>query len=254
MEIDINGFKINYIDEGTGKPVLFLHGWASSLEVWDLIIKNLKEKGEYRLIALDFPGCGKSSLPLKPLTLKDYTDLVVAFCEKLNIVEPILFGHSHGGRVTLALIGEGLLKVKKALIFGGAGLKPKSSFKKSLKIASFKTVKAVLTLPVIKNYTANALNKARAHFGSSDYNSAPPVMRQTLVTLINTDLRYLLGKISCPTLLIWGSNDTAVPLYLAKEMEKKIPDAGLCVFEGCGHFAFLEQPAKTNMIINSFLG
>lgn len=253
MEITINNLKINYTDFGSGEPLLFLHGWGSSLDVWNLIISKLAEEKKYRIVALDFPGCGKSSLPQRPLELKDYTDLVVSFCKELNIENPVVFGHSNGGRVLLALVGEGLLKVKKAIIFGGAGLKPKKNLKNSAKIATFKTAKFFLTLPIVKNYTENALNKARGFFGSSDYNSAPEVMRKTLVSLINTDLRHLLPLINCPTLLIWGSNDTAVPLYLAKEMEKKIPDAGLCVFEGCGHFAFLEKPIDTNIILSSFL-
>ncbi len=253
MEITINNLKINYTDEGVGQPVLLLHGWGSSIDVWVHIKKALIERGIFRVIALDFPGCGGSSLPSAPLSLDDYTDLVKKFCDELNIIEPIVFGHSNGGRVLLSLIGNGILKVKKAVIFGGAGLKLKPSIKKSVKIYSFKTVKFLLTLPIIKNYTEETLKKARAHFGSADYNSAPLVMRQTMVSLINTDLTYLLPKINCPTLLIWGSNDTAVPLYLAKKMEKLIPDAGLCVFEGCGHYAFLEKPIDTNLILNSFL-
>lgn len=253
MMLEINGYKINYTDEGDGQAVVLLHGWGSSLEVWKMIINNLKEQGGYRIVALDFPGCGGSPIPDEPMELSDYTGIVTELCSKLNIQNPILFGHSNGGRVTLALVGLGLLKVKKAIIFGGAGLKPKTSFKNKVKVASFKTVKFFLTLPGIKNHTEDTLNKARQHFGSSDYNSAPEVMRKTLVKLVNTDLRYLLGKIDCPTLLIWGSNDTAVPLYLAKIMEKEIPDAGLCVFEGCGHFAFIEKPVDTNLIINSFL-
>ncbi len=253
MEIKINNFNINYTDNGQGVPVLLLHGWGSSLNTWCHVVNNLLAIGGFRVVALDFPGCGGSSLPDAPLTLSDYTDLVVSFCKELNIENPIVFGHSHGGRVLLSLIGDGLLKVKKAVIFGGAGLKPKKSFKTKTKIAAFKTVKFFLTLPIIKNYTEDTLNKARSHFGSSDYNNAPEVMRKTLVGLVSADLSHLLPKINCPTLLIWGSKDTAVPLYLAKKMEQTIPDAGLCVFEGCGHFAFLEKPVDTNIIINSFL-
>lgn len=253
MEININNISVNYYDEGKGEPILLLHGWGSSIEPWKYIIKNFNEQNKFRVVALDFPGCGKSGLPENPLTLSDYTDLVVKFCSELNIENPIVLAHSHGGRVLLSLIGEGLLKVKKAVIFGGAGLKSKPSLKKALKVYSFKTVKFFLTLPVIKNYSVETLKKARERFGSADYNSAPEVMRKTLVNIINIDLSPLLPKINCPTLLIWGSNDTAVPLYLAKKMEREIPDAGLCVFEGCGHFAFLEKPYDTNVILNSFI-
>lgn len=253
MEIAVGDYKINYSDIGKGQPILFLHGWGSSLEVWNLIIKHLEQIGKFRLVALDFPGCGKSSMPSVPLDLKDYTDLVCEFCNALNINEPIIMGHSHGGRVAVALAGYNLINIKKIVLFGAAALKPKAGIKKTLRIASFKTVKFFLTLPGIKSHSQSLLGKARAHYGSSDYNNAPEVMRKTLVTLVNTDLRSILNKVDCSVLLIWGSNDTAVPLYLAKEMEQKMPDAGLCMLEGCGHFALLERPAYVNIILDSFL-
>jgi len=78
-------------------------------------------------------------------------------------------------------------------------------------------------------------------------------MRKTLVSLVNSDISELLPNITSPTLLIWGSNDTAVPVSDAKKMEKLIPDAGLCVLEGCGHFAFIEKPYDVEMILNSFI-
>lgn len=253
MELDINGLKINYTDQGEGKPLLFLHGWGSSIDVWARLINFYNQKNSFRIIALDFPGCGKSPLPDKPLTLEDYNNLVIGFCRYLKIENPIIFGHSHGGRVTLSLLGEGLLSAEKAVLFGSAGLKTKASFKKRLKVSTFKTAKFLLTLPIIKNYTEDLLNKTRSYFGSTDYNNAPEVMRKTLVSLVNTDLTHVLHNIKCPTLLIWGSNDTAAPLYNGKIMEELIPDAGLCVLEGCGHFAFLERPAQVEAILDSFI-
>ena len=253
MLLEANGFPIHYIDEGEGQPILLLHGWGSSLEVWNTIISGLKQQGNYRFVALDFPGCGKSPLPPRPLTLEDYTALTLEVCRQLKIEHPIIMGHSNGGRVTLSLLGQGLLKAEKAVLFGSAGIKPKSNPKKTIKIASFKTVKFFLTLPGLKNHTAPLLDRARRHFGSADYNNAPEVMRKTLVSLINSDVSALLPNISCPTLLIWGDQDTAVPLSDAKKMERLIPDAGLCVLEGCGHFAFLERPGEVQLILNSFL-
>lgn len=253
MYVEINGLNINYNDYGTGKPVLFLHGWGSSLDVWTRISEFLKSKGGYRIVALDFPGCGKSPLPESPLELDDYTNLVVGFCRYLKIENPIILGHSNGGRVTLSLLGQGLMKAEKIVLFGSAGIKSKSSPKKTLKIAAFKTAKFFLTLPIIKNYTEELLAQTRNYFGSSDYNNAPEVMRKTLVSLVNSDISNLLPNIKCPTLLIWGSNDTATPISDAKKMEKLIPDAGLCVLDGCSHFAFIERPYDVEIILDSFL-
>ena len=253
MIIELNGYKINYIDEGEGQPILFLHGWGSSLEVWYGIINHLKAKGGFRFVALDFPGCGSSALPNDAMDLNDYTELVLEFCRRLNIENPIIFGHSNGGRVAISLAGQGFIQPKKMVLFGSAGIKSKTTPKKAVKLASFKTAKFFLTLPVIKNYTQDLLNKVRRFFGSSDYNNAPEVMRKTLVSLVNSDISKLLPNIKAPTLLIWGSEDTATPLCDGKKMEKLIPDAGLCVFNGASHFALIERANEVNIILNSFI-
>ena len=78
------------------------------------------------------------------------------------------------------------------------------------------------------------------------------MMRQCLVKVVNEDLTDLIHNINVPTLLIWGEKDDAVPLSDGRLMEKLIPDAGLVVFEGCGHYAFLEQGVRFCRILDSF--
>lgn len=251
MEITVKNLKINYVDEGSGTPILLLHGWGSGNIAFRGIINALRDR--FRLIAPDFPGCGGSETMAEPWTLSDYEDFVLEFLEKLGIENPITMGHSHGGRVTLSLCAKGRLTPPKIVLLDAAGLIPKKSLKQKARAKSFKIIKGALTLPVIKNYSGNLLEKARKHYGSADYNAAPQVLRSTLVNLVNTDLRDIIGNIKCPTLLTWGENDTATPLSDAKIIESLIPDAGLCVIKGAGHFSFVENPVQTNAILNSFL-
>lgn len=251
MEIIIDGLKIEYTQTGNGPDVLLLHGWGSSFDVYRGIMTALN--GKCRLTALNFPGCGNSDTMENPWNLDDYCDLVVRFIEKLELQNPILMGHSHGGRVALKLVATDTVKAPKLVLLDSAGLIPKKGFKQKYRAKSFKAIKRVLTLPVIKNYSEGLLNKARAHYGSADYNAAPEVLRKTLVSLVNTDLRDILPNISCPTLLIWGDKDTATPLADAKIIESLIPDAGLCVLEGTGHYSFCEKPYQAHAILNSFI-
>lgn len=79
-------------------------------------------------------------------------------------------------------------------------------------------------------------------------------MRATLVKVVNEDLSPLIGKLNCPTLLIWGDKDTATPIEDAKAMEAWIKDAGLVVCEGAGHYSFLEQPDRVHGALRAFLG
>jgi pimeloyl-ACP methyl ester carboxylesterase len=249
--VEIAGMKIHYKEAGTGPDVLLLHGWGASADSWGGVMGALADK--CHLVAIDFPGCGKSDLPEKPLDIDDYVSLVTEICQTLNLDNPILIGHSHGCRVMMKICGLGLLSPKKIVMIDGAGLKPKFNLKKTLKIATFKTVKWFLKLPIIRNYSEEALKKARNHFGSADYSTAPEVMRSTMVKLLSHDMTPYIDKIKSSTLLIWGENDTATPLYMAKKLEKNIPDCGLCVIKNTGHWSFVERPIEANAILRSFI-
>lgn len=251
MNINIDGLNIEYTEMGQGQEVLLLHGWGSSFDVYNGVMNTLKDR--CRLIALNFPGCGNSDTMHSPWNLDDYCNFVMKFIKLLNLNNPILIGHSHGGRVILKLTASGMLNPPKIILLDSAGLIPKKSLKQKLRAKSFKAIKTVLSLPVVKNYSEDLLNKARRHYGSADYNAAPEVLRKTMVSLVNTDLRDILHQIKCPTLLIWGENDTATPLSDAKIIESKISDAGLCVIKGAGHYSFCENPYQAHAILNSFI-
>lgn len=251
MIIDIDGLGINYIDEGEGEPHLLIHGWGSSIKPWQPIMPGFEGK---RVIALDLPGCGESDILKEPWELEDYCDFIVKFLDKIGVRNPVLVGHSHGGRIAIKLVAEGMVESPKLILFDSAGIPKKKSLSKKLRIYSYKFIKGVLTLPLIRNCSEGLLEKARNYFGSADYKSSPPVMRQTMVKVVNRDLRPLMPQIKCPTLLIWGENDTDTPLSDAKYMESHIPDCGLCVIKGAEHFSFIQRPYEVVAILKSFLG
>lgn len=99
----------------------------------------------------------------------------------------------------------------------------------------------------------SALDKLRSKRGSADYNSATPIMRQTLVRVVNEDLTSLLPEINVPSLLIWGTLDTATPISDGEAFERLIPDAGLVRIQGADHYSFLRDPILTARAVSSFL-
>ena len=251
METIIKGLKTEYIEQGEGIPVLLLHGWGSSFEVYRGIMGALCDR--CRLVAVNFPGCGNSETMSEPWNIDDYCDFVEEFIKAVGLDNPILIGHSHGGRVIMKLVGLGRLSPPKIVFLDAAGLIPKKSPRQRRRARSFKMIKGVLTLPIIRSFSGGLLDKARRHYGSADYNAAPEVLRKTMVSLVNTDLRELLPNIKCPTLLIWGETDTATPLEDAKTIESLVPDAGLCVIKGTGHYSFCERPYEAHAILRSFI-
>ena len=95
--------------------------------------------------------------------------------------------------------------------------------------------------------------KLRQKYGSRDYAALDEEMRKTFIKVISQDLSDLYGRFHASTLLIWGDEDTETPLWMAKEMEERIPDAGLVILEGGTHFAYLEQLQRFNLIVRQFL-
>ena len=96
--------------------------------------------------------------------------------------------------------------------------------------------------------------KLRFKYGSPDYVRLNETMRATFVKVISQDLSEMLPAIQAPSLLIWGSADTETPLWMGQQMEQQIPDAGLVVFEGRSHFAFVEEPQRFLTIMKTFFG
>ena len=92
----------------------------------------------------------------------------------------------------------------------------------------------------------------KQYIGSPDYRAASPIMRQTLVNVVNEDLASFARRIEEPTLLIWGEHDEAVPVKEARELEKIMIDAALIVLPGT-HYAYLENLGQVINILNSFI-
>lgn len=209
----------------------------------------------HRVIALDMPGFGGSDEPPCSWNLDNYVDFVIAFAKEMNCKDLVLLGHSFGGRIIIKMANRKDLPftISKIVLTGSAGILPPKTMKKRLKIFIYKTGKKLLSLPPVKALFPEALEQLQKRSGSSDYRNASPVMRETLVKVVNEDLKPLLPSIKYPTLLIWGDADNVTPISDARCMEELIPDAGLVIVKGGSHYAFAEQPFFVNKVLQAFL-
>lgn len=233
--------NINYIRYGKSdnQTVVLLHGWGQNIEMMKPVGDNLTD---YDVIIIDLPGHGKSEEPKEVWTLTDFVDMVHELLKSLNIQNPILIGHSFGGKISLLYAST--YPVKKLILFGSPFKVKKNP--NSLKV---KTLKKLKQLPGL-NKLAETMKK---HMGSTDYRNASPMMRDILVKHVNTDITENVKKIKCPTIIIWGTNDAAVPIEDAYELEKLIKDAAVIPYEGCTHYAYLERLNQTVSIIKNFI-
>lgn len=253
MNINIGTMNINYICEGSGDDVVLLHGWGSGIAPFGSITALLSP--HYRVIAPDMPGFGGSDEPPCAWSVDDYADFIISFLKEFGVKKAVFLGHSFGGRVIIKLFAKKELpfEITKVILADSAGVLPKKTLRQKAKIGAFKCGKKILSAPPVKAIFPDALEKLRSSSGSADYNAASPVMRQTLVKVVNEDLTPLFPLVTAPTLLIWGRDDTATPVSDAELMERLMPDAGKVVFDNCGHYSFLDRQYEFNRVLASFM-
>lgn len=236
----INDIEINYKQYGnpSGKDVVLLHGWGQNIEMMEPLGNNLSN---FHITILDLPGYGKSSEPKSALTIYDYKDILKEFLTNLKIDNPIVIGHSFGGRIAIIYASEE--KVEKLVLFGSPCVRNR---KPSMKEKVLKGLKKLPGMNAIGEYM-------KKYIGSEDYRKASPIMREILVNTVNEDLSECAKKITCPTLLIWGTNDQAAPIEEARELEKLLSDGALIELPGLTHYAYLEALPQVINILNNFL-
>lgn len=251
MQVKIKDWDINYEVMGEGEPVVFLHGWLTDLESMRPLTTNLVNT--HKVYLVDVVGFGKSSLPKEPLNSQDFAEFLKIFLEKLHIENPVLIGHSNGGRIIINAVGKNMVKPKKIVLIDSAGIKPKRSASYYTKVGIYKTGKMFLNLLPNTKGIKEFKERLRSRAGSSDYQASAPVLKDTMKVIINEDVKALLPNIKVPTLLIWGRYDTATPIEDAKTMEKLIPDAGLVEYPYGTHFSYLENIENCRLVLDSFL-
>ena len=243
MEMIIKDTSINYeyYDNNSEDSLVFLHGWGQNIEMMMGLAKPFLKR--CNVLVLDLPGFGKSDEPKDIWSVFDYADMLDEMLKKLKIKNPILVGHSFGGKISLCYA----IKYNPKKIVLLASPYKKNIKKPTLKMRILKSVKKIPGLNKLENII-------KKHVGSTDYKNASEKMRKILVNHVNLDLTDELNKIKCPSLLIWGTNDTAVPIEDGEALEKLINNAGLVVYEGCTHYAYLERLDQTVRVLNSFIG
>ena len=240
--MNIKDVYVNFIQYGnkSGKNIVLLHGWGQNIEMMDPIGKRLQK--DFYITIIDLPGFGKSSEPTYGYTVYDYFEIVDELLRKLKIKNPIMIGHSFGGRISIIYAAK--KGVEKLVLLA-------SPFKRSVKKNTFKIklLKFLKKVPVVKELESYMKTK----IGSRDYRNATPIMRLILVNTVNEDLTEYLKQIESPTLLIWGDLDTEAPLEDAKYAETIMKDAGLIIYQGATHYAYLERINEVINVLNVFL-
>ena len=188
--------------------------------------------------------------------MHDFARLTAGLIEKLEIAPVHIAAHSFGARVAICLAAERPELVNRLILTGAAGIRPEQTDAKKKKNAAYQRGKQLAQLigrlPGLQKTAAEMREKLVQKYGSADYAALSPEMRATFSKIVSEDLSPQLPRIQAETLLVFGSEDTETPLWMGQRMEKEIPDAGLVVFEGRSHFAYLEEWPRFCALIREF--
>lgn len=255
--IEVQGIPLAYSiaeprAEASAMPVLALHGWGASRRLMTPAADRLAALG-HRMFALDLPGFGDTPAPPNAWSVPDYASFVLTALDALDLERVHLFGHSFGGRISLVLGADHAGRIGKLILADSAGVPPKPSWSNQARLKTYRTARQVLEAAGARGLAQTLRGWYNARYGSADYQQASGVMRETFVRVVNQDLRPFAARVQRPVLLFWGDRDEDTPLWQGRELERLIPDAGLVVLAGAGHYSYLDKLDEFARVADYFL-
>ena len=256
MHADVSG------PEGA-PPVLLLHGWGSSAALMEAAGRPLSDA--MRVHALDLPGHGRTPAPPRlpdgtAWGVPEYAALVAHYIRENGLAPVPVVGHSNGGRIALTMASDpataGLFS--KMVLVSPSGITPPRSAGYHLRRTYVSLLKAPFRLVPAGPLRERGLAWLRTTLywrlvAKGDYAQAPDAMRETFVRTVNHHVDDRLGQIRVPTLIVWGDADTAVVGAQVEALERGIPDAGLLVLPGAGHYGYLDAYGTYAAAVRNFL-
>lgn len=236
----VEGFRITSVHAGTGEPLVLLHGLAGSHRWWRFSVAALADR--FSVHVPELVGFGGSRPAPRQPDIPEMADLLAAWL--LDVVgEPaFVVGHSLGAEVSIHLAARHSACVRGLVLVSAAGvprgLSPGDLLRTATRFGRPRAWGEPRFLPTI------AADAARA---------GPWTLLAVTRQILSDDVRPLLPRITCPTLLVWGEDDPLTPVRDGRVMESALPLARLVIVPGAAHNVMADRPALFNRIVLDFL-
>lgn len=252
--INWRGAEIHYTEEGTGQPVLLVHGFGGSFRNFQKLNDSLKN--EYRVLRVDLPGFGLSDQPAtdsKTNFVELYHDFMTFFVDTMHLDSVYVVGNSMGGMMAWGMAEHSPWRVKKLVLLNAAGYEldkvakgatgfltsavGQFMFKKGMPLkfseGGAKTCyaddsKINWAEAAVNNELWNREGNIPAAFAMASSKTFPDSTRITSIT--------------CPTLIVWGTQDEIIPVAHAQKFHRDIKNSRVIVYDPCGHCPMIEVP------------
>lgn len=265
IEVEPN-VRLHITDAGEGRPILLIHGWPLSNEMYEYQYNDLINKN-FRAIGITLRGFGKSNKPYGEYNYDVHASDIKAVLDILEIEDAVLVGFSMGGAIAIRFVAnyDGAHVSKLVLAAAAAPVwtqredfqynLPKSAVDELIDLNYKDRPKLLADFAKIFSATETSLNEGIGGWlngiclSASSYATA-----QCLIALRDTDLRSDLVKILIPTVIMHGKKDKICSFDLAEQMEAGISNSHIVAFENSGHSLFLEETHKFNVELIKFAG
>ncbi|MHA2077203.1 MAG: alpha/beta fold hydrolase [Candidatus Thorarchaeota archaeon] len=247
------GLKLHYIDvdkrpdKTSGTPVLFVHGAGSSHLAWSFQLRDLSE--EYRMIAIDLSGHGKSESVEGDLSLQEhFAEEVSTLVRHLKLNDFVLVAHSMGGGVAMSYV------LKKDTMKPRALVLVDTSADLDLTKLGIGLAKDAIEdrIRLFKNQYYEEITDVKKAEGRL-LAANPQVMIRDLAASNKFDITDQVDSIDIPTFVIVGENDDVITPNMAKALENALPRADIAVVKNADHAPMQEQPEEFNRLIRKFI-
>jgi len=250
-----NDLECHYTDEGSGDPVVLIHGLGDSFKIYDdfaiLLAKN------YRVLRIDLPAFGLSELPTGDLKMEDlgvyYRNFLSCFVEELELDSFHLFGNSLGGWVAWDWTSHNNEKVKSLCLLASAGFEmdkvKKNITKGVLELIPDKMLQKGMPFAVAK------LNAKETIYDSQKITKQHILINYRMINkkgTLNFMFKLLVGsfvpeisdvsEVKVPTLIVWGAKDKIIPVRHADWFNAAIANSQKIIYPNCGHYPQIEYP------------
>jgi pimeloyl-ACP methyl ester carboxylesterase len=248
---------------------VFVHGLGGC---WQNFLENIPRAAAEgrRVIGVDLPGFGFSEMPSEEISISGYGRAVNELCDKLDLGEAVFVGNSMGGFISAEVAIQFPERAARIVLVSAAGVTT-SDLASGPILAGARVVAAVATRTAAASASERIVR--RRHLKHAAYHSfirhptrlrsellyeitrgsGRPGFTDALRAIMDYDFRDRLPEISCPTLIVWGTDDMLVPESDAGEFERLISDSRKVVFEDTGHMAMIERPQTFNDCLVEFL-
>jgi len=256
----VHGIRLAYVDEGSGPPVVLVHGFPLDHAMWDAQVEALKDR--CRVIVPDLRGFGRSDVTEGTVTMEQFADDVAGLLDALGVGEPVvLAGLSMGGYVAFQFFRRHRGRLRALVLCdtrAGADTPQAAAVRRETAENVLREGPDSLAENMPDKLLAAATLRDRPELGESlrrvIANSDPRgIAAASLGMAERPDVTAMLPEIDCPTLVVVGREDAISPPDEMRRIAAAIPGARLVEVPDAGHMSPMENPAAVNAALREFL-